>query len=35
MKATRSASVVGKLVVVIDDPLIIEATEGLLRSWGY
>src|SRR6516162_9536669 len=35
MKATRSASVVAKLVVVIDDdPLILEATEGLLRSWG-
>jgi len=34
MKATRSA-LVGKLVVVIDDdPLILEATEGLLRSWG-
>jgi len=34
MKATRIA-LVGKLVVVIeDDPLILEATEGLLRSWG-
>ena len=34
MKATRSA-LVGKLAVVIDDdPLILEATEGLLRSWG-
>jgi two-component system, sensor histidine kinase len=32
MKATRAAS---KLVVVIDDdPLILEATGGLLRSWG-
>ena len=35
MKATRSVPVVAKLVVVIDDdPLILEATEGLLRSWG-
>jgi hypothetical protein len=34
MKATRT-SPVDKLVVVIeDDPLILEATEGLLRSWG-
>ena len=33
MKATRRP--VAKLVVVIDDdPLILEATEGLLRSWG-
>ena len=33
MKATRR--LVAKLVVVIDDdPLILEATEGLLRSWG-
>jgi CheY-like chemotaxis protein len=32
MKATRAAS---KLVVVIDDdPLVLEATGGLLRSWG-
>src|ERR1700682_4018302 len=31
MKATR----VSKLVVVIDDdPLVLEATGGLLRSWG-
>jgi len=34
MKATRRP--VAKLVVVIDDdPLILEATEGLLRSWGW
>jgi CheY-like chemotaxis protein len=33
MKATRSA-LVAKLAVVIDDALILEATEGLLRSWG-
>ena len=34
MKATRSAPV-AKLVVVIDDnSLILEATGGLLRSWG-
>jgi len=31
MKTPRA----GKLVVVIDDdPLVLEATEGLLRSWG-
>jgi CheY-like chemotaxis protein len=31
MKALRTT----KLVVVIeDDPLVLEATEGLLRSWG-
>jgi len=31
MKAPRAS----KLVVVIeDDPLVLEATEGLLRSWG-
>ena len=31
MKTTRA----NKLVVVIDDdPLVLEATEGLLRSWG-
>ena len=31
MKATRAS----KLVVVIDDdPLVLEATESLLRSWG-
>ena len=34
MKATHTA-LVAKLVVVIDDnPLILEATGGLLRSWG-
>jgi len=35
MKATRAASA-GKLVVVIeDDALVLEATEGLLRSWRF
>jgi CheY-like chemotaxis protein len=34
MKATHTA-LVAKLVVVIDDnPLVLEATRGLLRSWG-
>lgn len=32
MKTPRAS----KLVVVIeDDPLVLEATEGLLRSWGF
>ncbi|MGA7452070.1 MAG: response regulator [Rhodoplanes sp.] len=35
MKTTRATST-GKLVVVIDDDaLVLEATEGLLRSWGF
>jgi DNA-binding NtrC family response regulator len=35
MKATHAVST-GKLVVVIDDDaLVLEATEGLLRSWGF
>ena len=35
MKATRAVST-GKLVVVIDDDaLVLEATKGLLRSWGF
>ncbi|MFO1100213.1 MAG: response regulator [Xanthobacteraceae bacterium] len=35
MKALRTAAT-GKLVVVIDDDaLVLEATEGLLRSWGF
>jgi CheY-like chemotaxis protein len=35
MKATTRTAPVAKLVVVIDDdPLILEATGGLLRSWG-
>jgi len=34
MKTPRGAST-GKLVVVIDDePLVVDATDGLLRSWG-
>ena len=34
MKAMRTTPV-AKLVVVIDDnPLVLEATGGLLRSWG-
>jgi CheY-like chemotaxis protein len=34
MKETRTAPVAGLVVVIDDDPLILEATEGLLRSWG-
>ena len=34
MKVTRSALVAKLVVVIEDDPLILEATEGLLRSWG-
>src|SRR5262249_546156 len=34
MKAIRSASVAKLVVIIDDDPLILEATEGLLRSWG-
>jgi CheY-like chemotaxis protein len=34
MKATRTAPVVKLVVVIEDDPLILEATGGLLRSWG-
>jgi CheY-like chemotaxis protein len=34
MKATRTAPVDKLVVVIEDDPLILEATEGLLRSWG-
>jgi CheY-like chemotaxis protein len=34
MKATRTASVAKLVVVIEDDPLILEATGGLLRSWG-
>ncbi len=35
MKATTRTAPVAKLVVVIDDdPLVPEATGGLLRSWG-
>ena len=34
MKATRPALVAKLVVVIDDDPLILEATEGLLRSWG-
>jgi len=34
MRATHASSA-GKIVVVIDDdPLVLEATGGLLRSWG-
>ena len=34
MKATTRTAPVAKLVVVIDDdPLILEATGGLLQSW--
>ena len=34
MKATRPALVAKLVVVIDDDPLILEATGGLLRSWG-
>ena len=34
MKATRPALFAKLVVVIDDDPLILEATEGLLRSWG-
>jgi CheY-like chemotaxis protein len=33
-KASRTAPVAKLVVVIDDDPLILEATEGLLRSWG-
>ena len=32
--ATRTAPFAKLVVVIDDDPLILEATEGLLRSWG-
>jgi CheY-like chemotaxis protein len=34
MKATRTAPVAKLVVVIDDDPLVLEATAGLLRSWG-
>jgi CheY-like chemotaxis protein len=34
MKATRTASVAKLVVAIDDDPLVLEATGGLLRSWG-
>jgi CheY-like chemotaxis protein len=34
-KATRAAPVAKLVVVIDDDPLILEATGGLLRFWGY
>jgi two-component system, sensor histidine kinase len=34
MKATRTSSVAKLVVVIDDDPLVLEATGGLLRSWG-
>jgi CheY-like chemotaxis protein len=34
MKATRTAPVAKLVVVIEDDPLILEATGELLRSWG-
>jgi CheY-like chemotaxis protein len=33
-KATRTAPVAKLVVVIDDDPLILEATGGLLQSWG-
>jgi CheY-like chemotaxis protein len=35
MKATRAASKVKLVVVIDDDALVLEATGGLLRSWGF
>ena len=34
MKAIRTAPVAKLVVVIDDDPLVLEATVGLLRSWG-
>jgi len=34
MKANRGASSPKLVVVIDDDPLVLEATGGLLRSWG-
>jgi CheY-like chemotaxis protein len=34
MKATRTAPVAKLVVVIEDDPLVLEATGGLLHSWG-
>jgi CheY-like chemotaxis protein len=34
MKATRAAPVAKLVVVIDDDPLVLEATGGLLCSWG-
>ena len=35
MKATRAASKAKLVVVIDDDVLVLEATGGLLRSWGF
>jgi two-component system, sensor histidine kinase len=35
MKALRTAPVAKLVVVIEDDPLVLEATGGLLRSWGW
>ena len=34
MKATRTAPFAKLVVVIEDNPLVLEATGGLLRSWG-
>ena len=34
MKATRTAPFAQLVVVIEDNPLVLEATTGLLRSWG-
>ncbi len=34
MKQARGASTPKLVVVIDDDPLVLEATDGLLRSWG-
>ena len=35
MKSTRGVSASKLVVVIEDDPLVLEATAGLLRSWGF
>ncbi len=35
MKATRAAPKAKLVVVIDDDALVLEATGGLLRSWGF
>lgn len=35
MKASRAAATGKRVVVIDDDAFVLEATEGLLRSWGF
>jgi CheY-like chemotaxis protein len=35
MQATHPASTARLVVVIDDDPIVLEAMEGLLRKWGY